>query len=104
MQTIHALGLPWLFAMLSPGIASEASMAVVGRYVVIFAAALSALLSLPLLVHPLGYLRNGTGFQVILNHPQVFGPTMALLCAWAGCEHDVYTYTPKIGDGIAHPL
>lgn len=41
------------------------------------------LASLPLSVSPLGYLRNGTGFQGILNHPQAFGPTMALLCAWA---------------------
>lgn len=39
--------------------------------------------SLPLVATPLGYLRNGTGFQGILNHPQAFGPTMALLCAWA---------------------
>lgn len=38
--------------------------------------------SLPLIVLPLGYLRNGTGFQGILNHPQAFGPTMALLAAW----------------------
>lgn len=41
------------------------------------------LLSLPLLVLPLGYLRNGTGFQGILNQPQAFGPTMALLGAWS---------------------
>jgi len=43
---------------------------------------LIALVSLPLLVLPVGYLRNGTGFQGILNHPQAFGPTMALLAAW----------------------
>lgn len=41
------------------------------------------LLSLPLLASPLGYLRNETGFQGVLNHPQAFGPTMALLGAWA---------------------
>lgn len=41
------------------------------------------LFSLPLAVLPVGYLRNGTGFQGILNHPQAFGPTMALLGAWA---------------------
>lgn len=41
------------------------------------------LASLPLAAAPLGYLRNGTGFQGILNHPQAFGATMALLCAWA---------------------
>lgn len=39
--------------------------------------------SLPLAVLPVGYLRNGSGFQGILNHPQAFGPTMALLGAWA---------------------
>lgn len=42
------------------------------------------LVSLPLLLVPsIGYLRNGTGFQGILNHPQVFGSTVALLGAWA---------------------
>lgn len=39
------------------------------------------LVSLPLLVLPLGYLRNGTGFQGVLNHPQAFGLTMGLLSA-----------------------
>lgn len=38
--------------------------------------------SLPLLVTSVGYLRNGTGFQGIFKHPQVFGVTMALLAAW----------------------
>lgn len=42
------------------------------------------LVSIPLVVLPLGYLRNGTGFQGILNHPQAFGPTMAILGALAG--------------------
>ncbi len=40
------------------------------------------LVSLPLLLLPVGYLRNGTGFQGILNHPQAFGSTMAVLGAW----------------------
>ena len=46
---------------------------------------LSAVLaaSLPLAVTSLGYMRNGSGFQGILNHPQVFGLVMALLCVWA---------------------
>jgi hypothetical protein len=39
--------------------------------------------SLPLLATPVGYLTNGRGFQGILNQPQAFGPTMALLGAWA---------------------
>ncbi|HLS55019.1 MAG TPA: hypothetical protein VK052_03035 [Zeimonas sp.] len=41
------------------------------------------IVSLPLLTLPVGYLRNGTGFQGVLNHPQAFGPAMALLGAWA---------------------
>lgn len=45
------------------------------------------LCSLPLFAVPeLGYLINGTGFQGIFNHPQLFGPTMALLGAWAGAR------------------
>lgn len=40
--------------------------------------------SLPLVFLPLGYLRNGTGFQGVMSQPQAFGPTMALLGAWAG--------------------
>ncbi|WP_297791937.1 hypothetical protein [uncultured Marinobacter sp.] len=42
--------------------------------------------SLPLFVLPLGYLRNGSGFQGILNHPQAFGPTMAILGAIAASK------------------
>lgn len=42
------------------------------------------LCSLPLLAMPLGYLRNGIGFQGVLGHPQAFGPAMAMLGAWAG--------------------
>ncbi|TAK53553.1 MAG: hypothetical protein EPO25_10255 [Gammaproteobacteria bacterium] len=41
------------------------------------------LCSLPFLLLPQGYLVNGTGFQGVLSHPQAFGPTMALLGAWA---------------------
>lgn len=39
------------------------------------------LLSLPLLNSSLGYLRNGRGFQGILNHPQVYGAFMAVAIA-----------------------
>lgn len=43
------------------------------------------LLSLPLLAIPgIGYLRNGTGFQGLLNHPQAFGPTVALVAVLVG--------------------
>jgi hypothetical protein len=41
------------------------------------------IVSLPLLVLPVGYMTNKTGFQGVLNHPQAFGLTMALLSAWA---------------------
>lgn len=38
--------------------------------------------SVPLLASSLGYMRNETGFQGVLNHPQAFGATMALLGGW----------------------
>ncbi|MGC6378311.1 O-antigen ligase family protein, partial [Bisgaard Taxon 45] len=39
-----------------------------------------AIFSLPLFFIPeIGFARNGTGFQGLLNHPQAFGPTIALL-------------------------
>ena len=164
-QAVQALALSWLFSMINPGIAAEATAGSVGRYAVLLAAAASVflrswrfrnrikvrpatlatlllglffvvhswffspmvdvsvlkavswalamgtliaawaglsaderetvaqfifgglvvvmLVSLPLLPLPVGYLRNGTGFQGVLNHPQAFGPTMALLGAWA---------------------
>lgn len=160
-QAIQALAMSCLFTMISPGIAPEAPLGTVGRYIVILAAfigifarsgifsrqlkaskmvtatiglgvffimhsllispmpdvsilkavswlivtttLLSAwsgltsegkeklfkqiylglvcvmLISLPLALLPLGYLRNGSGFQGILNHPQAFGPTMAIM-------------------------
>lgn len=40
------------------------------------------LVSLPFIVLPVGFLRNGTGFQGVLSHPQNFGPTMAILACW----------------------
>ena len=162
-QAIQALALSWLFTMLNPVLAPEASAASILRYVVIFAALLSVvlrsrgaivnkmgfytlllgafilihsllfsavvdvsvlkvivwvvvvatllsawqglpnaqrmvlfeqlqwgligllLLSLPLMAFPgIGYARNGTGFQGMLNHPQVFGPTVALVGALLG--------------------
>lgn len=163
-HAIRALALSWLFTMANPGLVPEASLATVGRYVVIMGAGASALVhssalsrsprimpftfltillgafivghsvlyspivdvsilkavswtvvvvssascwmglpteeryrlieqlfwglvlvlaaSLPLLVLPVGFLRNGVGFQGVLNQPQAFGPTMALLGAW----------------------
>lgn len=164
---IQALALSWFFSMLNPALAPDASAASIGRYLVIFAAAISVgwrgvgsgagfpikklslltlclgmlllvhsllfsavfdvsvlkvvswmvvvltllsawqglavdqrvalfnqlqwglnwlmLLSLPLLAVPsIGYLRNGTGFQGLLNHPQAFGPTVALVGVLVG--------------------
>ncbi|MEM7430118.1 MAG: O-antigen ligase family protein [Pseudomonadota bacterium] len=40
--------------------------------------------SVPLMFTGLGYFVNAKGFQGILNHPQVFGLTMALTAAWVG--------------------
>jgi hypothetical protein len=164
-HAIRALAMSWLFTMINPGIAPAASAGAIGRYSILFAAALSAIIhsgmfsrqprmrpftvatillglfitihsmlfspmvdvsvlkavswtlamatsisvwcglsagereevseqifrglvvllvvSLPLAATSLGYMRNGSGFQGILNHPQAFGPTMALLGAWA---------------------
>lgn len=166
-QVIHALAISWLLSMINPALAPEASAGSVGRYLVIFAAALSVslrtlssgktfslgklskytlglslimllhsilfsavvdvsvlkvtswmvviltllfawqglttkqhsalfkqlewvliwliLFSLPFLAIPaVGYARNGTGFQGLLNHPQAFGPTVALVAALVG--------------------
>lgn len=41
------------------------------------------LLSLPLIVMPLGYVRNGHQFQGILSHPQTYGVIMSILMAAA---------------------
>ena len=41
------------------------------------------LFSLPTyIVHNIGFLRNGRGFQGVLNHPQAFGTFWSPLCAW----------------------
>ena len=42
-----------------------------------------AFLSLPFVATSVGVLRNGTGFQGVLSHPQAFGPTMGILAGWA---------------------
>lgn len=42
--------------------------------------------SVPFLGLPAGFAVNKTGFQGILNHPQGFGTTMAILGAWAGAR------------------
>ena len=53
----------------------------------IFAGLVAVLIcSVPLLILPVGYSRNESGFQGVLGHPQAFGPTMALLGVWAGAR------------------
>jgi hypothetical protein len=44
--------------------------------------AIILLISLIFVTSEVGYLRNGSGFQGILNHPQSFGPFVALFLAW----------------------
>lgn len=44
------------------------------------------LLSVPLLALPVGFLRNGSGFQGLLNHPQAFGVVAGLLGTWAAAR------------------
>lgn len=48
--------------------------------------AVLALLSVPLFFLPVGYLRNGSGFQGLLSHPQAFGLSMAFLATWASAR------------------
>lgn len=49
---------------------------------IFFGLSILLLLSLPLLFSNIGFLRNGTGFQGVFNHPQVFGPVAAVVGAW----------------------
>ena len=42
-----------------------------------------AIASIPLTILPVGYFLNQRGFQGVLNHPQAFGVTMALLGSFA---------------------
>lgn len=57
--------------------------------------------SLPTATTGLGYLRNGTGFQGILNHPQVFGPSMALLASWSAARTLTAHQFPVLNSAIA---
>lgn len=41
-----------------------------------------AILSAPLVAMGAGYVRSGRGFQGLLEHPQAFGPTMAIAAVW----------------------
>lgn len=81
--------LSWMLAMatiisawtgLSPGARKRMEDEMFGGLVLVLIA------SAPLAILPPGYLVNGTGFQGILNHPQAFGPTMALLGSWAAAR------------------
>jgi hypothetical protein len=48
--------------------------------------AIVMLCSLPLLVTSVGFLRNGSGFQGVLNHPQAFGLAMGTFTAWSAAR------------------
>jgi hypothetical protein len=48
--------------------------------------AVIVVVSLPLIAGGSGYLRNGTGFQGVLNHPQAFGMFMSLFGTWIAVD------------------
>lgn len=49
-------------------------------YKIVLFLKLILIISVPLLLFPeIGFARNATGFQGVLNHPQAFGPTIAIL-------------------------
>ena len=62
------------------------------------------LLSAPLLLLPLGYLTNGSGWQGILNHPQAMGvflvPFVALLIVAALLGSSSWTILVMAGTGV----
>ena len=64
------------FGRLSDGVYAQLERIVFGLLLGV------SLVSLPLVATEVGYLTNGTGFQGILNQPQAFGLTMALLASW----------------------
>ncbi|HHJ20507.1 MAG TPA: hypothetical protein ENJ84_11910 [Gammaproteobacteria bacterium] len=65
---------------LSERVREQLSRQIFGGLVVVL------IVSLPLVMSPLGFLKNGTGFQGVFNHPQVFGSVMTLLGAWAAAQ------------------
>lgn len=77
----------WLFTFLTLTSAWDGMDAITRRRVegqLIGALIALMLASLPLIGSEAGYLRNGLGFQGILNHPQAFGPMVAMLAVWLG--------------------
>jgi hypothetical protein len=57
--------------------------------------------SIPFYFHPLGFGRNGVGFQGITNHPQTFGPILAPLTAlFTG----LYLFYPDLENRWVGPL
>lgn len=59
--------------------------------------------SLPLVLSGTGYLRNGTGFQGILSHPQAFGMFMSLLTTWVASDL-FYSSRPLLPRRLLWPL
>lgn len=72
--TITTLLFAW--SALTPFQRAEAEMFIFGGMIIV------ALISLVFIFSNIGYLRNGSGFHGVLNHPQSFGPFVALLFAW----------------------
>lgn len=73
-MTIQALLVAW--SRLSP---NERSVTENQMWGVLYAV---AVLSIPLVASGRGYVRTGRGFQGLLEHPQAFGPTMAIVAVW----------------------
>lgn len=63
-------------------------------------------ISWPLIVTPVGFLRNGRGFQGVLNHPQTYGVYLAFLAAFTASrilekEKPPFIYFAILGSTIA---
>ena len=63
------------------------------------------LISLMFIASDVGYLRTGSGFQGVTNHPQSFGPFMALILAWIigqflSTRNNQFLYLTMISLGI----
>jgi hypothetical protein len=52
----------------------------------LFVFAILMVISWPLLVTPVGFLRNGRGFQGMLNHPQTYGVFVGILAAFTAAK------------------
>lgn len=79
----------WGLTMLSliahwDGMSGDERRAVANR--IYYVLVIILVVSLPLLNTSVGFAFNQTGFQGVMNHPQAFGLTMAILAAWASAK------------------